>query len=90
MMHRIDKRAKKRGYLIYKSSELYVKQLSRNAYVFVQRNEKTFTAYRLTFDEGNSKAISERTIVKSTDILNAFVRAEAYVKRYMDYIRQLN
>lgn len=89
MIKRIDKRAKERGYLIYQSNELYVKQLSKRVYVFVQRNEKSFMVYRMTFEEGNPKPMSEKTIVNSTDILNAFSRAEAYVKRYMDYIKKL-
>ena len=88
MINRIDKRAKERGYLIYKSDELYVKQLTRSTEVYVQRNDKSFTVYRLTFIKGNPVAIAEKTIVKSTDILNAFNRAEAYVKRYMEYMNK--
>lgn len=86
MIKRIDKRAKQLGYLIYLSDELYVKQLTRYSAVYIQRFNKTFMVYRLTFEKDNSRAVSERTIVKSTDILNAFILSEAYVKRYMSYL----
>lgn len=88
MINGIDKRARQRGYLIYESNELYIKQLSRRAYVFVQRNEKTFMVYRMTFSDDSPKAISEKNIVNSTDILNAFSRAEAYVKNYREYVKR--
>lgn len=86
MTNGVDKRARQKGYLIYKSNELYVKQLTRNSEVYIQRNNKSFMAYRLTFKKGNPKATSERTIVKSTDLMNAFNRAEAYIERYMEYV----
>lgn len=88
MVNSVDKRARKKGYLIYQSNELYFKQLTRNSAIYIQRNNKSFTVYRLTFEKNNPKPISERTIVKSTDLINAFNRAEAYTEKYMEYINK--
>lgn len=76
-----DVEARKEGWLVLQSNEMYNAQASKNTEIFIMRTDNdTWEAWRETWKEGSPKSISLRQIAKGVPFPVALKQATNYVK----------
>lgn len=88
LMKQDHAKAIEKGYLPYSFNECYGKQITSNAYIYIQRLQEgdSWTSYRLTYNyiDGNIK--SEKTIIEGQDFIQVLDKTEKYIKQYLEFI----
>lgn len=74
-----NKTMQKAGWLTYQWGEAYSKTISPTSIVFMFReSENIFCVWRGTWKHGQSKPISEKSIINDVNFTQAFEKAESY------------
>lgn len=79
---KLDKMARKKGFLIGISGRLYLKDTSRFSTVYIEQKDNKWSVWRETYQNGRRQAISEKSIAIANTLGYALDKAE----KYFEYI----